>query len=244
MRASCYPMLLNPHSVLCIRQLKLPDRFVNRNHRILLAVLKSAIQAPWRRPDLSDCSTIGPQQSVAQDETFFGHRSEQFFSSSAKWDRRIWRAFHQGTFGVRAGSTNLAITCAPSPVASSFRPFYEGESGWERKCHCVEARRRRARKLRSIANTLLTGIIAHCIRKGVSTVTVDMNKLRLMGLGQLHLRVTPVGLPRTIESEETMAAKASSGRRQSPGCVTRKANTKLAQPKTEHAVRSEKAPAA
>lgn len=96
--------------------------------------------------------------------------------------------------------------------------------------------------LRPIANTLLTGIIAHCIRKGVSTVTVDTNKLRLIGLGQLHLRVTPVGLPRTIESEETMAAKASFGSRQSPGCVTRKANTKLAQPKTEHAMRPEKRP--
>lgn len=86
--------------------------------------------------------------------------------------------------------------------------------------------------LRPIANTLLTGIIAHCIRKGVSTITVDTKELRTIGLGQLHSRVTSVGLPRTIESEETMAAKASFGR-QSPGCVTRTANTKLAQPKTE-----------
>src|SRR5882672_5693089 len=69
MRASCYPRLLKPCLLLCIRQLKLPDRFVNGNHRILLAMHKSAIQASWRRLDLPDCSQIGPQQSVVLGET-------------------------------------------------------------------------------------------------------------------------------------------------------------------------------
>ncbi|TIO07784.1 hypothetical protein [Mesorhizobium sp.] len=55
--------------------------------------------------------------------------------------------------------------------------------------------------LSAVANAVLCVIV----RKGGDTIAIGTNQHRLTSLTQLHLKVTPLGLPRTIGNEETMA---------------------------------------
>lgn len=85
-----------------------------------------------------------------------------------------------------------------------------GPNIWEWTRYCVEAgHRERGRMLSPVANTLLSGIVEWGLHNGVDTIIIEMNPLWLLRLVQLHFRVTPLGLPRIISGEETLAVTAS-----------------------------------
>lgn len=85
-----------------------------------------------------------------------------------------------------------------------------GPNIWEWTRYCVEAgHRERGRMLSPVANALLSGIVEWGFDRGVDTIIIEMNPLWLLRLVQLHFRVTPLGLPRIIGNEETVAVTAS-----------------------------------
>lgn len=85
-----------------------------------------------------------------------------------------------------------------------------GPNIWEWTRYCVEAgHRERGRMLSPVANALLSGIVEWGLDQGVDTIIIEMNPLWLLRLVQLHFKVTPLGLPRIIGGEETVAVTAS-----------------------------------
>ncbi|MFI0846541.1 acyl-homoserine-lactone synthase [Mesorhizobium sp. IMUNJ 23232] len=89
-----------------------------------------------------------------------------------------------------------------------------GPNIWEWTRYCVEpAYRERGRMLSPVANALLSGIVEWGLDTGVDTIIIETNPLWLLRLVQLHFRVTPLGLPRLINGEETVAVTASFDRR-------------------------------
>lgn len=88
--------------------------------------------------------------------------------------------------------------------------FPAGPNIWEWTRYCVEpAYRERGRMLSPVANALLSGIVEWGLDTGVDTIVIEMNPLWLLRLVQFHFRVTPLGLPRPINGEETVAVTAS-----------------------------------
>jgi acyl-homoserine lactone synthase len=88
--------------------------------------------------------------------------------------------------------------------------------------------------LSAVANALLSGIVERGLRKGADMITIGTNRFWLVGLAQLHLRVTPLGLPRTIGNEQTLAVNASFDKRTVAGARdVWKASPRLAQPTIE-----------
>lgn len=84
-----------------------------------------------------------------------------------------------------------------------------GPNIWEWTRYCVEqGHRERGRMLSPVANALLSGIVEWGLDTGVDTIVIEMNPLWLLRLVQLHFRVTPLGLPRLIKGEETVAVTA------------------------------------
>lgn len=89
-----------------------------------------------------------------------------------------------------------------------------GPNIWEWTRYCVEpGYRERGRILSPVANALLTGIVEWGLETGVDTIIIEMNPLWLLRLVQLHFRVTPLGLPKVIGKEETVAVTAHFDRR-------------------------------
>lgn len=85
-----------------------------------------------------------------------------------------------------------------------------GPNIWEWTRYCVEAgHRERGRMLSPVANALLSGIVEWGLDRGVDTIIIEMNPLWLLRLVQLHFRVTPLGVPRMIGAEETVAVTAT-----------------------------------
>ncbi|RVD46090.1 GNAT family N-acetyltransferase [Mesorhizobium sp. M4B.F.Ca.ET.169.01.1.1] len=104
------------------------------------------------------------------------------------------------------------LTEVLSDLCESLPPA--GPNIWEWTRYCVEAgHRERGRILSPVANALLTGIVEWGLGRGVDTIIIEMNPLWLLRLVQLHFRVTPLGLPRVIGGEETMAVTASFDKR-------------------------------
>lgn len=84
-----------------------------------------------------------------------------------------------------------------------------GPNIWEWTRYCVEpAHRERGRMLSPVANILLSGIVEWGLDTDVDTIVIEMNPLWLLRLVQLHFRVTPLGVPRLINGEETVAVTA------------------------------------
>ena len=84
-----------------------------------------------------------------------------------------------------------------------------GENIWEWTRYCVEPRyRERGRLLSPVANALLSGIVEWGLERDIDTIIVEMNPLWLLRLVQFHFKVTPLGLPRVIGGEETVAVTA------------------------------------
>lgn len=89
-----------------------------------------------------------------------------------------------------------------------------GANIWEWTRYCVEpAHRERGRMLSPVANALLSGIVEWGLETGVDTIVIEMNPLWLLRLVQLHFRVMPLGLPKMIGNEETLAVTASFDKR-------------------------------
>jgi N-acyl-L-homoserine lactone synthetase len=85
-----------------------------------------------------------------------------------------------------------------------------------------------------VANTLLCGIVERGLHRGVDTITIDTNWLWLLGLAQLHLTVTPLGLPRMIGNEAMVGVNASFNDTRDRLRDMRKASTRrLAEPTIE-----------
>ena len=94
-----------------------------------------------------------------------------------------------------------------SELCDDERPV--GPNIWEWTRYCVEpAYRERGRMLSPVANALLSGIVEWGLDTGVDTIVIEMNPLWLLRLVQLHFRVTPLGVPRLINGEETVAVTA------------------------------------
>ncbi|WP_157018053.1 acyl-homoserine-lactone synthase [Mesorhizobium xinjiangense] len=97
-------------------------------------------------------------------------------------------------------------------LCESERPA--GPDIWEWTRYCVEPGcRERGRMLSPVANALLSGIVEWGLETGVSTILIEMNPLWLLRLVQLHFRVVPLGIPKAIGGEETLAVAASFDRR-------------------------------
>ncbi|MER8855735.1 GNAT family N-acetyltransferase [Mesorhizobium australicum] len=85
-----------------------------------------------------------------------------------------------------------------------------GPNIWEWTRYCVEAgHRERGRMLSPVANALLSGIVEWGIARGIDTIIIEMNPLWLLRLVQLHFMVKPLGVPRIVGGEETVAVTAS-----------------------------------
>lgn len=88
-------------------------------------------------------------------------------------------------------------------------PFPVGPNIWEWTRYCVQARyRERGRMLSPVANALLSGIVEWGLENDIDTIVIEMNPLWLLRLVQLHFRVTPLGLPRVVHGEDTVAVTA------------------------------------
>lgn len=94
-----------------------------------------------------------------------------------------------------------------------------GLNVWEWMHHCVEVGHHERGRM-PVANTLLCGIVERDLRGATDAITIDTNRLRLLWLGHLYLRVTPLGLPRSIGNEQTVAVTASPDSGHSPDCAT------------------------
>jgi len=100
----------------------------------------------------------------------------------------------------------LSSLCEVEPPRSS--------EVWEWTRYCVESNRReRGRVLSPIANSLLAGIVMWGLQNNINAIVIEMNPLWLLRLVQLHFRVVPLGLPQSIEGEDTVAVIASFDRR-------------------------------
>lgn len=112
------------------------------------------------------------------------------------------------------GYQRMLPTTRPHLLAEVMPELCEGERPvgpniWEWTRYCVEpAHRERGRMLSPVANALLSGIVEWGSDTGVDTIVIEMNPLWLLRLVQLHFRVTPLGLPRVINGEETLAVTA------------------------------------
>ncbi|MEI9416029.1 acyl-homoserine-lactone synthase [Mesorhizobium sp. Cs1321R2N1] len=94
-----------------------------------------------------------------------------------------------------------------SDLCEGERPV--GENIWEWTRYCVEPQfRERGRMLSPVANALLSAIVEWGLGSGIDTIIIEMNPLWLLRLVQLHFRVTPLGLPKLIGGEETVAVTA------------------------------------
>jgi hypothetical protein len=124
-------------------------------------VHKSAIQAPWRRLDLSDCSKIVLQQSVAQDEAFSASGLNSFFQPAQNVN---------GAFGAPPGDARNSAGPMMPPTACGLTPCRKlcptstkaravGPNVCEWMRCCVEGgHRERGRILCPFANALVGGI--------------------------------------------------------------------------------------
>ncbi|TPK95322.1 MULTISPECIES: acyl-homoserine-lactone synthase [unclassified Mesorhizobium] len=84
-----------------------------------------------------------------------------------------------------------------------------GDTIWEWTRYCVEPQyRERGRMLSPVANALLSGIVEWGLSSGVDTVIIEMNPLWILRLVQLHFKVTPLGVPKLVGGEETVAVTA------------------------------------
>ncbi|RWO70326.1 MAG: GNAT family N-acetyltransferase [Mesorhizobium sp.] len=117
--------------------------------------------------------------------------------------------------GQVIGYQRMLPTTRPHLLSDVLPELCEGEfpvgpNIWEWTRYCVEPRHReRGRLLSPVANALLSGIVEWGLGTGVDTIVVEMNPLWLLRLVQLHFRVTPLGLPKMIGGEETVAVTAS-----------------------------------
>ncbi|MET2831028.1 acyl-homoserine-lactone synthase [Mesorhizobium shangrilense] len=85
-----------------------------------------------------------------------------------------------------------------------------GPNVWEWTRYCVAAgHRERGRMLSPVANVLLAGIVEWGLARGIDTIIIEMNPLWLLRLVQLHFMVKPLGVPRIVGGEETVAVTAS-----------------------------------
>ncbi|MGU3539608.1 acyl-homoserine-lactone synthase [Methylobacterium sp. A54F] len=85
-----------------------------------------------------------------------------------------------------------------------------GPEVWEWTRYAVRRDRRdRGRMLSPVGSALLTGIVEWGLESGISSIVIEMNPLWLLRLVQLHFRVTPLGLPRPISGEDTVAVVAA-----------------------------------
>jgi acyl-homoserine lactone synthase len=113
------------------------------------------------------------------------------------------------------GYQRMLPTTRPHLLSDVMPELCEGERPvgpniWEWTRYCVEpAHRERGRMLSPVANALLSGIVEWGLDTGVDTIVIEMNPIWLLRLVQLHFRVTPLGLPRPINGEETVAVTAS-----------------------------------
>lgn len=117
------------------------------------------------------------------------------------------------------GYQRMLPTTRPHLLSDVMPELCEGERPvgpniWEWTRYCVEpAHRERGRMLSPVANALLSGVVEWGLGTGVDTIVIEMNPLWLLRLVQLHFRVTPLGVPRLINGEETVAVTASFDRR-------------------------------
>jgi acyl-homoserine lactone synthase len=92
----------------------------------------------------------------------------------------------------------------PSPV---------GENIWEWTRYAVHPLHRdRGRKISPIALSLLTGIVEWGLAREIDTLILLMNPIWLLKLVQGHFRITPLGFPKKIGDEDTIAVMASFNR--------------------------------
>lgn len=112
------------------------------------------------------------------------------------------------------GYQRMLPTTRPHLLSEVLPELCEGERPvgsniWEWTRYCVEqGHRERGRMLSPVANALLSGIVEWGLGSGVDTIVIEMNPLWLLRLVQLHFRVTPLGVPRLINGEETVAVTA------------------------------------
>lgn len=89
-------------------------------------------------------------------------------------------------------------------------PAPRGPQIWEWTRYCVKpGHRDRGRMLSPIGSALLTGIVEWGLAGGVDRIVIEMNPLWLLRLVQLHFRVTPLGIPQIVGSQETVAVVAA-----------------------------------
>jgi acyl-homoserine lactone synthase len=123
------------------------------------------------------------------------------------------------TEGVVVGYQRMLLTTRPHilsdvlpELCETARPSGPHIREWTR--YCVEPScRGRGRILGRVATALLTGIVEWGLEAGVSTILIEMNPLWVLRLVQLHFLVTPLGRPRMIGGEETLAVTADFDRR-------------------------------
>jgi acyl-homoserine lactone synthase len=85
-----------------------------------------------------------------------------------------------------------------------------GPHVWEWTRYCVApGHRDRGRTLSPIGNALLSGIVEWGLESGISTIIIEMTPIWLLRLVQLHFRPLPLGVPRTIGGEDTIAVTAT-----------------------------------
>jgi acyl-homoserine lactone synthase len=113
------------------------------------------------------------------------------------------------------GYQRMLPTTGPHLLSDVMPQLCEGEPPvsphiWEWTRYCVEAgHRERGRILSPVANVLLAGVVEWGLATDVDTIIIEMNPLWLLRLVQLHFRVTPLGVPMTIDGEEVVAVSAS-----------------------------------
>jgi acyl-homoserine lactone synthase len=81
---------------------------------------------------------------------------------------------------------------------------------WEWTRYCVRpGHRDRGRMLSPIGSALLTAIVEWGLASDVNQIVIEMNPLWLLRLVQLHFRVTPLGIPQIVGTQETLAVTAA-----------------------------------
>lgn len=85
-----------------------------------------------------------------------------------------------------------------------------GAHVWEWTRYAVQRDcRDRGRILSPVGSALLTAIVEWGLENGIRAIVIEMNPLWLLRLVQLHFRVTPLGLPRSVAGEDTVAVSAA-----------------------------------
>jgi acyl-homoserine lactone synthase len=152
---------------------------------------------------------------------------EKGWSDLAKADGREIDQFDDGRAvhmlylqeGRVLGYQRMLPTLRPHLLSDVLPELCEGERPvgphiWEWTRYCVDpAHRDRGRVLSPVGSALLTGIVEWGLPSGVSTIVIQMNPLWLLRLVQLHFRTIPLGLPRPIAGEATLAVTAGFDRR-------------------------------